>query len=57
MSDHEFLLSGKEERIARIALDRPEKRNALKLGIREEMKDALKTAERNGASEGVDPTP
>lgn len=57
MSDHEFPLSGGEERIARIALDRPEKRNALKLGIREEMKDALKTAERNGASEGVDPTP
>ena len=47
MSDYEFILYATDDRIARITLNRPEKRNALNLGIREEIKQALKTAERD----------
>ncbi|MFN0094925.1 MAG: enoyl-CoA hydratase-related protein [Dehalococcoidia bacterium] len=47
MSDYETILYRAEEKIARITLNRPEKRNALSFGLRQELKDALWKAERD----------
>ncbi len=43
----EFILYETGERIARITLNRPEKRNALNLGIRRDIVEALRRAERD----------
>jgi enoyl-CoA hydratase len=47
MSDYESILYSVEDRIARITLNRPEKRNALNFGLRRDLVDALRVAERD----------
>lgn len=47
MSEYSTILYDLDDRIARITFNRPEKRNALNLTMREEMVDALKRAEAN----------
>ncbi len=47
MADYETILYRTEAKIARITLNRPEKRNALSYQLRQELKDALWTAERD----------
>ena len=44
---YENLLYGVEERVCTITLNRPQKMNALSWALRQEFKDALKTAERD----------
>ncbi len=47
MTDYTSLIYRVEDRIARITLNRPEKRNALNTTIRNEIVDALRAAERD----------
>jgi enoyl-CoA hydratase len=47
MSDYENILYRVQAKIARITLNRPEKRNAIGLGMRDELIRALKLAERD----------
>ena len=47
MSDYGSIIYGVADRIARITLNRPEKRNALDFALRREFVDALRTAERD----------
>jgi enoyl-CoA hydratase len=47
MSDYTNILYRTGDRIARITLNRPEKRNALSYGLRNELTDALRRAERD----------
>ena len=47
MDDYESILYRPAERIARITLNRPEKRNALDFTLRRELVEALKRAERD----------
>ena len=47
VSDYESILYDVADRIARITLNRPEKRNALDFTLRREVVDALKRAERD----------
>jgi enoyl-CoA hydratase len=47
MSNYENIIYNVEDRIARITLNRPEKRNALSFPLRDELTDALRRAERD----------
>src|SRR4051794_542316 len=47
MAEYTSILYSAEERIARITLNRPEKRNALNTTLRNEIVDALRAAERD----------
>jgi enoyl-CoA hydratase len=47
VADYEAIIYRADDRIARITLNRPEKRNALNTTMRDEIVDALKTAERD----------
>lgn len=47
METHAVIIYTVEDRIARITLNRPEKRNALDTTLRDEIVDALRTAERD----------
>jgi enoyl-CoA hydratase len=47
MPDYQTIIYSSADKIARITLNRPEKRNALSFQLREEFKDALRIAERD----------
>lgn len=47
MAQYENILYAVDERVARITLNRPEKRNALSFELRDELTDALRAAERD----------